>query len=555
MHVAHYGHHLTPPTIPYEEGYTVTKWYTDEACTQEWDFSREISQENKKMKLYAEWEPLPFKVTFDANGGSGEMSAQTLLYDIPEALKLNQFTREGYEFIAWNTKADGTGTDYANGAEFALTEDTILYAQWTVNQYTIDFDTDGGTVIAPITQDYGSAVTAPANPAKEGWTFLGWDAEIPATMPAENMTITALWTPNATEMELHSVYSVTHYQEQPDGTYAEVTADTQFPLQAVVGTEVKAEPNAYTGYTYNAGKSTASAVLAQAAPGKDNQPVYTRLELYYDLNSYTITFVSDGAEYAKLTQKYGSDVTAPANPTKDGWVFRGWEPEIVPVTGEATYTASFEKVEPAKYTVTVESGTGSGEYVEGASVTITANAPAAGKQFAGWTAADGVTFADASAASTTFTMPAKAVTVTANYADIPVVAEPEITSPAADQTVTVYEGEQATLSIVAENAASYQWYVNYNDGAGWHDKTGANGASYATSPTELSNDGYRYKCVVTGANGKTAESPIFTLKVLEKVELPQTGDKAQLGLWLALCLVSCAGMLAIFLQGQKRKVH
>jgi len=64
------------------------------------------------------------------------------------------------------------------------------------NQYTITFDTAGGSYIAPITQGSGTAVTAPANPSKSGFVFAGWDIEILETMPAENITITAKWTVN-----------------------------------------------------------------------------------------------------------------------------------------------------------------------------------------------------------------------------------------------------------------------------------------------------------------------------------------------------------------------
>ena len=71
---------------------------------------------------------------------------------------------------------------------------TTITAQWSIIQYTITFDTDGGTTIAPITQDYGTAITTPANPTKDGYTFAGWDKEIPTTMPAESVTITAQWT-------------------------------------------------------------------------------------------------------------------------------------------------------------------------------------------------------------------------------------------------------------------------------------------------------------------------------------------------------------------------
>ena len=77
-----------------------------------------------------------------------------------------------------------------------ITTNTEINAVYTINQYTITFDTDGGSEIPAIKQDYGTAVTAPAAPTKTGYTFAGWDVEIPATMPAENVTIKAKWNIN-----------------------------------------------------------------------------------------------------------------------------------------------------------------------------------------------------------------------------------------------------------------------------------------------------------------------------------------------------------------------
>ncbi len=95
----------------------------------------------------------------------------------------------GYTFGGWN-KADGTAWDYASDK---VTDNITLYAKWIANTYTVTFDTAGGTEIAPITQGYGTAITAPAAPTREGYNFVGWDKSIPATMPAENITITAQW--------------------------------------------------------------------------------------------------------------------------------------------------------------------------------------------------------------------------------------------------------------------------------------------------------------------------------------------------------------------------
>lgn len=99
-------------------------------------------------------------------------------------------TKEGYTFIGWYK-----GEEKWNFAD-AVTEAMTLTAKWQLNQYTITFDTAGGSEVAPITQDYGTTITAPANPTKTGYTFAGWDKTIPTTMPAGDMTITARWTEN-----------------------------------------------------------------------------------------------------------------------------------------------------------------------------------------------------------------------------------------------------------------------------------------------------------------------------------------------------------------------
>lgn len=95
----------------------------------------------------------------------------------------------GYTFGGWN-KADGTAWDYASDK---VTDNITLYAKWAANTYTITFDTAGGSEIAPITQEYGTVITAPEAPTREGYTFIGWDKEIPTTMPAENITLKAKW--------------------------------------------------------------------------------------------------------------------------------------------------------------------------------------------------------------------------------------------------------------------------------------------------------------------------------------------------------------------------
>ena len=130
-----------------------------------------------------------FAVTFDTKGGSTVPVKNVL--NGQKAIKPADPTREGYTFDGWYTEeACANPYDFATPVQNALT----LYAKWKINQYTITFKPENGDKDTTITQDYGTAVTAPANPTKTGYTFAGWDREIPATMPAENMTVTAQWT-------------------------------------------------------------------------------------------------------------------------------------------------------------------------------------------------------------------------------------------------------------------------------------------------------------------------------------------------------------------------
>ena len=114
----------------------------------------------------------------------------------PLRLRDALFTRPGYTQTGWAT-TDGGERVYGLKDYYYANEVLTLYPVWSPNSYTITFDTDGGSEISPITQDYGSEITAPANPSKTGYTFVGWDKEIPTAMPAENITIKAQWKANS----------------------------------------------------------------------------------------------------------------------------------------------------------------------------------------------------------------------------------------------------------------------------------------------------------------------------------------------------------------------
>ena len=124
--------------------------------------------------------------------GDGNAVTDIKFYNDALTLKGKLFTRTGHTQVGWAT-VDGGEKVYGLDAVYTQNEALTLYPVWNTNKYTITFDTNGGSEIAPITQDYGTAITAPADPTREGYTFIGWDKAIPATMPAENVTVTAQW--------------------------------------------------------------------------------------------------------------------------------------------------------------------------------------------------------------------------------------------------------------------------------------------------------------------------------------------------------------------------
>ncbi len=124
--------------------------------------------------------------------GSGNAVTDIKFYNDALTLQGALFTRTGHTQVGWAT-VDGGEKVYSFGDVYTKNEALTLYPVWNTNKYTITFDTAGGSEIAPITQDYGTNITAPADPTREGYTFIGWDKEIPTTMPAENITLKARW--------------------------------------------------------------------------------------------------------------------------------------------------------------------------------------------------------------------------------------------------------------------------------------------------------------------------------------------------------------------------
>ena len=166
------------PADPTKEGYTFIGWYNGES---EWDFETPVTT---GLILTAKWQVNQYTITFDTAGGS-EVPSITQDYGTaitPPAAP----TRTGYTFAGWDREIPTA----------MPAENMTITARWQLNQYTITFKPENGGQDIVIKQDYGTAITAPANPTKTGYTFAGWDKTIPSTMPAGDMAITARWTEN-----------------------------------------------------------------------------------------------------------------------------------------------------------------------------------------------------------------------------------------------------------------------------------------------------------------------------------------------------------------------
>ena len=437
----YYGATVTPPANPTKEHYDFAGWYFGD---EEVDFTTTQTMPASDVTLVAKWTPYQYKITYNLAGGSGV--SQSGYYDIEHALELPTPTKQNFIFAGWKPLENSgnweMGTTYSS--TFGMYGDVILEAQWEaktftityelaggvwpagdfgpggydlndtiilptpirtgytfigwtgtdlsgltmevtipagssgdrsytanweINQYTIIFADTGDTTIAPIKQDYGTAITAPENPTRKGYTFVGWDKTVPDQMPAENLTITAQWKINQ--------YTITYVLNngRPDVVQ---TYDYGATITA---------PNNPSKANYIFRGWNPSVPDTMSAEDLIVEAIWGSLE-------YTITWKNwDGTALGTSTVAYGATPTyTGATPTKTEtgytYTFNGWNPEVVPVTGNAEYTAQFiQTINTYTITYNLDGGTNHGTNPATYTVeeTITLQDPTKdGYNFLGW---------------------------------------------------------------------------------------------------------------------------------------------------------------------------
>jgi uncharacterized repeat protein (TIGR02543 family) len=382
-----YNTSVTKPSDPTKTGYTFAGWYSDEALTSSVSWPYTMTAEN--VTFYAKWTVNQYTITLNSNGG-GTVNQIIQNYKSSVSKPVDPF-RLGYTFAGWYS--DSVLTSPVTWPYIMTASNVTFYGKWTINQYTITFNSNGGSNVNSITQDYGSSVTKPADPMKTGYKFIGWYTD-------NGLTRAVTW-PYAMTFS-----SVTFYAkwstEQNTVAFNSNGGSSVSPVTVAYGASISkpADP-VMAGYTF-AGwyldSGCTSAVIWPYTIAASNVTFYAK----WTVNQYTVSFNSNGGSSAAVvTQNYNTSVTKPQDPTKSGYKFAGWFSDsglINAVTWPYTITTSnvtfYAKWMVSQYTLSFDTNGGSsvGAITQDADTeaVISGTSEKAGYSFAGWnTKADG----------------------------------------------------------------------------------------------------------------------------------------------------------------------
>lgn len=228
----------------------------------------------------------------------------------------------GYTFTGW---VDADGNPYTF-PEYMPANDLEVYASWEINTHTVTWVINGEETVVEYV--YDAEIVKPADPEIEGYTFMGWDKNIPATMPDESLTFEAIFEINSYKLTWNL-----------DGVITEEILEFG---EAIVVSVIPSK----AGYTFIGWEGY--------TPGMTMPANDLELKALWLIKTFTVTWIVDGAESVE-TYKYGADIVKPENPVKEGYEFTGWTPEVAGTIGEEnlTYAANFVACE---YDVTFVSG-------------------------------------------------------------------------------------------------------------------------------------------------------------------------------------------------------
>jgi len=346
------GEQIALPEEPAKEGYVFTGW--DPAVgvmgTEDVSFNAQFTAGAVSYKVET--------YEMDVNGAYGAATVKTVPATTGEAVSVTPETREGFT-VADNSVLSGTVE-----ADSSL----VLKVYYSRNQYKLSVDGVESDVY------YGAALNIAAPAAREGFTFAGWNVEVPANMPAENLTLVSQWSENDADYSAYNAAVSAAQAKKGEENYdKKYTAETRAALAEALANDV-------------VGKKYSEQSVVDAATKAINDAVAA-----LKVMTYNAIFTVDGVQYEVVPTKVGEQIVAPKDPAKEGYVFKGWDKEVGKMGVEdITFTAQFEKASGIAYTVEVYTMDVNGNY--GAAETKTLYGTTDATVNADTTAAEGFTF-------------------------------------------------------------------------------------------------------------------------------------------------------------------
>ena len=338
------------PTIT-RTGYTFNDWLVKDVDNNgdgKWDSVYDYDEGAYPMGasfvIYSDWTEHKYNIAFNANGGSGSTAGiNNVLYSADTKLTANAFSKTGYTFTGWNTKANGSGTPYADGATVSKLSATdgatvTLYAQWTANKYTVTWKNDDGTVLKTDTVEYGKTPSYTGEtPTKTAtaqytYTFDGWDSTLaPVT---GDVTYTAKYKSTVNN------YTITWVDGDGKTIKTEQVAYGETP--SYTGDTPTKTATAQYSYTFKGWSPELATVTGPAT--------YTA-QFDSTVNKYTVTWVNyDGTVLETdenvaygTTPEYNGATPAKLGTAQYNYFFTTWDPAVGPVEGNVTYKAQFRE--------------------------------------------------------------------------------------------------------------------------------------------------------------------------------------------------------------------
>ena len=282
------GEQIIAPKNPTKEGFVFTGWDKEVGVmgTEDVSFNAQFSagEVSYKVETYV----------MDVNGAYGAATVKTVPATTGEAVSVTPETREGFT-VADNSVLSGT---------VAADSSLVLKVYYSRNQYKLTVDGAESMVY------YGAELNI-AEPTKDHYTFAGWNVEVPATMPASDLTLVSQWIEEGADYTAYDAAVKAAQAKKAEADYDKTyTAESRAVLDAALAIDV-----ANKKYSEQADVDAATAAINDAVKA-------------LELMTYTANFYVNGQLYKAVTAKVGEQIIAPADPIVDGYNFTGWDPEV-----------------------------------------------------------------------------------------------------------------------------------------------------------------------------------------------------------------------------------